>query len=258
MTSRTSRALAGHAAIITGAASGIGRAAVERFLADGAAVVAVDLDVTSLTALSNDSLLVVAGDASDEADVRCAADLAVERFGRLDSIFANAGVAGSGAPLVETTVDELMRVLRINAGGALVAAKVAEQLMSQGAVTFTASVAGLRASAGSVAYSASKAAVISLAQTCASALAGSGLRVNALCPGLTRTGMTEGVFRSAEQHGTTDRLGQLNPLGRAADPVEIAAVAAFLAGPDASYVNGQAISVDGGLSATLPFARWRR
>lgn len=254
------RPLEGHVALITGAASGIGRAAVERFVADGARVVAMDLDARGLTGFAEHgpAVLTHAGDASSETDVRAAAGVATQQFGSLDSIFANAGISGSGAPLTQTTVDELVRVLRVNVGGAMVAAKVAADLMQGGAVTFTASVAGLKASAGSVAYSASKAGVISMAQTCATALAGTGIRVNALCPGLTRTGMTEGVFRAAEERGTTDRLGQLNPSGRAADPSEVAALAAFLAGPDATYINGQAIAIDGGLSATLPSTRWRR
>ena len=101
-------------------------------------------------------------------------------------------------------------------------------------------------------YSASKAGVISIAQTGANQLAGSGIRVNAICPGLTETGMTQPVFDSARAKGKQDRIGQLNPLRRAAGPQEIAEVALFLASDAASYVNGQAIAVDGGLSSSHP------
>ena len=253
----------GHVALITGAASGIGRAAVEAFLAAGASVVAGDLDGDLLNTMASpwgsDRLAVIAGDMSDGAVVDHAVTTGVRTFGRLDSIFANAGISGSGKAMKDLDVDELMRVLRVNVGAGLLAVQAAGRVMSEGgAVTVTSSVAGLRASAGSVAYSASKAALISLAQTSAIALAGQGVRVNAICPGLTRTGMTEAVFVGAEASGTTDRIGQLNPLGRAADPSEIAALAIFLASDMASYINGQAIAVDGGLSASLPFTKWRR
>jgi NAD(P)-dependent dehydrogenase (short-subunit alcohol dehydrogenase family) len=100
--------------------------------------------------------------------------------------------------------------------------------------------------------------VISLVQTAANALAGSGVRVNAVCPGLIETGMTQPIFEAARARGTEDRIGQLNPLRRAGRPDEIAAAALFLASEEASYVNGQAIAVDGGLSSTHPFARTPR
>jgi NAD(P)-dependent dehydrogenase (short-subunit alcohol dehydrogenase family) len=122
-----------------------------------------------------------------------------------------------------------------------------------GSIIATASVAGLRSNAGSSAYSASKAAVISLAQTAAFQLAGTGVRVNALCPGLIETGMTAPVFDTARARGTQGRIGQLNPLKRAGHADEIARVALFLASDESSYVNGQAWAVDGGLSAGLPY-----
>jgi NAD(P)-dependent dehydrogenase (short-subunit alcohol dehydrogenase family) len=125
----------------------------------------------------------------------------------------------------------------------------------RGSIILTASVAGLRANAGAAAYSASKAGVISLAQTGATALIGTGVRVNAICPGLIETGMTRPIFESARERGTQDKIGQLNPLQRAGAPEEIAAMALFLASDEASYVNGQAFAVDGGLSSTHPFTR---
>jgi NAD(P)-dependent dehydrogenase (short-subunit alcohol dehydrogenase family) len=116
----------------------------------------------------------------------------------------------------------------------------------------------MRANAAGAPYSASKAGVISLVQTAANALAGTNIRVNAVCPGLIETGMTQGMFTAARARGTEDKIGQLNPTGRAGDPREVAEAALFLASDAASYVNGQALAVDGGLSSTHPFARNRR
>jgi NAD(P)-dependent dehydrogenase (short-subunit alcohol dehydrogenase family) len=119
----------------------------------------------------------------------------------------------------------------------------------------TASVAGLNSGAGPAAYSASKAGVINLAKTAAQQLVGTGVRVNALCPGLTETGMTKPTFDYAKEKGVSHKLGQLNPLKRAAVADELANVALFLASDQASYVNGQAIAVDGGLTSSHPVTR---
>jgi NAD(P)-dependent dehydrogenase (short-subunit alcohol dehydrogenase family) len=124
---------------------------------------------------------------------------------------------------------------------------------SGGSIIATASVAGLRSNAGSTVYSASKAAVVSMARTMAFEMAGTGIRVNALCPGLIETGMTAPVFEMARARGTQKRIGQLNPLKRGGHADEIARVALFLASDEASYVNGQAWAIDGGLSAGHPY-----
>lgn len=122
-----------------------------------------------------------------------------------------------------------------------------------GSIVATASVAGLRSNAGTTPYAASKAAVISVAQTAAYQLAGTGVRVNALCPGLIETGMTAPTFAAARARGTQAKIGQLNPARRAGVADEVARVALFLGSDEASYVNGQAWAVDGGLSAGHPF-----
>jgi NAD(P)-dependent dehydrogenase (short-subunit alcohol dehydrogenase family) len=122
-----------------------------------------------------------------------------------------------------------------------------------GAIVLTASVAGLKAGASGHPYGASKAGVISLVQTTAYSLSGTGVRINAVCPGLIETGMTKPVFDNARQRGTEGKIGQLNPLKRAGQPHELAAMGLFLASDAASYVNGQAIPVDGGLSASMPY-----
>lgn len=122
-----------------------------------------------------------------------------------------------------------------------------------GSLILTASVAGLRANAGPTAYSASKAAVVSLAQTTAFQLAGTKIRANALCPGVIETGMTAPMYEMARARGTTQKIGQLNPLKRGAHADEVARVALFLGSDESSYVNGQAWAVDGGLSAGHPY-----
>lgn len=122
-----------------------------------------------------------------------------------------------------------------------------------GSILATASVAGIRSNAGSTDYSASKAAVVSIAQTVSYQLAGTGIRINAICPGLIETGMTQTVFDRAREHGTERKVGQLNPLQRGAVADEVARVALFLGSDESSYVNGQAWAVCGGLSAGHPF-----
>ncbi len=128
-----------------------------------------------------------------------------------------------------------------------------EKPTPSGSIIATASVAGIRSNAGSTPYSASKAAVISLVQTMAFQLPGTGVRVNAICPGLIETGMTAPAFEMARARGTQDRIGQLNPLKRGGHADEIARVALFLGSDESSYVNGQAWAVDGGLSAGHPY-----
>jgi NAD(P)-dependent dehydrogenase (short-subunit alcohol dehydrogenase family) len=128
----------------------------------------------------------------------------------------------------------------------------------KGAIVCTASVAGIRNGAGSPAYSASKAGVISLVSLAANNLAGTGVRVNGVAPGLIETGMTKPIFDRAREKGTDDKIGQLNALRRAGQPEEIAKVALFLASDDASYVNGQVLPVDGGLSSSLPIVPPKR
>lgn len=121
-----------------------------------------------------------------------------------------------------------------------------------GSIIATASVAGLRSNAGATDYSASKAAVISLVQTTCYQLAGTGVRCNAICPGVVETGMTAPMYEAARNRGTLGKIGQLNPLRRGAVADEVARVALFLGSDESSYVNGQAWAVDGGLSAGHP------
>ena len=197
-------------------------------------------------------------DTGREEDVKAFVGRALQSFGGLDAIYANAGISGGLVPLFEQTVEQWQQILQTNLIGPFLAIKHAGAHMvkqGRGSIVLTASVAGLRANAGGSPYSASKAGVVSLAQTAANALLGTGVRVNAICPGLIETGMTQPIFERARERGTQGKIGQLNPLQRAGAPQEIAAVALFLASDESSYVNGQAFPVDGGLSSTLPFTK---
>ena len=254
--------LDGKVAIITGAGSGIGRASTKLFVAEGAKVVAADvseegLAETAAQVSAGDALITQTADAGSEADVAALVDLALSSFGGLDATFANAGITGGARGLEDTTPEIFLEVQRVNLlGPFLMAQKAAPHMAKQGkgSMVMTASVAALRSNAGPPAYSSSKAGVISLAQTLSYQLFGTGVRVNAICPGLIETGMTKPIFDIARDRGSEHKLGQLNPLQRYGVPSEIAHAALFLASDDSSYVNGQALPVCGGLSAGHPYA----
>ena len=254
--------LSGKKAIVTGAASGIGRASARIFAREGARVVAVDMVEEGLAATvamiteAGDIATAVTADAGSEDDVADFINNCVETYGGLDVIYANAGVSGGRVPLAQQTVEMWQNVLRINLIGPFLAIKHAAPIMlakGKGSIICTASVAALRANAGGPPYAASKAGVVSLVQTTANELFASGVRVNAICPGLIETGMTKPTFDRARARGTEGKIGQLNPTRRNGEPEEIANMALFLASDEASYVNGQAYAVDGGLSSTHPF-----
>jgi len=240
--------LAGKIAVVTGAASGIGKATVELFRSEGATVVGAD------AAEGAD----VRSDAGSESDVRALIEQVARDHGGLDIVFANAGISGGWASIAEQTADDWAEILRVNLIGPFLAIKHAAPLMKLrggGSIVCTASVAGLRSGAGGAAYSASKAGVINLVQTAAQQLSGTNVRVNAICPGLIETGMTRPMYDAARERGQESRIGEINPLQRGGGPDEIAQAALFLASDESSYVNGTALVVDGGLSSSHPEAR---
>jgi len=257
-------ALTGKVAIITGAGSGIGRASALRFAAEGAKVVLGDkTDAVHETAQmvkdAGGSATALQIDAGVEADVQKIVKTAIDTYGDLHVAFANAGVSGGMAGIFDLKPEEWAEILRVNLIGPWLMVKHAGQAMMDGgkggSIILTASVAGIRSGAGGPAYSASKAGVINLAMVSAQQMSETGVRVNAICPGLTETGMTKPTFDYARDKDVMHKVGRLNPLRRAAQPDELANVALFLASDQASYVNGQAIAVDGGLSSSHPVTR---
>ena len=253
--------LEGKVAIVTGAGSGIGRATAKLFAAEGAKLVLGDMSesVEATVRGIGNAAVAMRIDAGRESDVVAMVATAYQRFGRLDVAYANAGISGGLPGIFDQTPEDWAEILRVNLIGPFLMLKHAGRAMMDagdcGSLICTASVAGLRSGAGGPAYSASKAGVINLVQTSAQQLSSTGVRVNAICPGLVESGMTERAFVYAREKGVTDRIGRLNPLRRAAQPKEVAEVALFLASDASSYVNGQAIVVDGGLSSSLPVTR---
>ncbi len=253
-------ALAGKVALVTGAAGGIGRASALLMAKRGAAVVVVDvrdgvMETADEIRASGGRVEALITDCASEAGAEAMVAVALDAYGRLDVLHANAGVSGPLGPDLTAPAAEFAEILRINLIGPWLAIRAAMPHLRAGAsIVCTASVAGLRAGAGGIPYSASKAGVINLVQTTASALAGTGVRVNAVAPGLIETPMTAPVYADARRRGREDRIGQLNPLRRGGEADEIAQAVAFLASDAASYVNGQVLVVDGGLSSSLPFA----
>jgi NAD(P)-dependent dehydrogenase (short-subunit alcohol dehydrogenase family) len=249
----------GKSIIVTGAGSGIGRATALLFAREGGSVLVADRSDTvhetaALIDQAGGAAHAIQIDAGDEADIVRAVQVACEYYGGLDIMFANAGISGGMANLFDTDVALITEVLRVNLIGPFLAIKHAAPRIAErggGAIVLTASVAGIRSGAGSPAYSASKAGVINLAMVSAQQLAGSNVRVNAICPGLTETGMTKPTFDYAREAGKIDRVGRLNPLRRGAQPEELAEVAAFLAS-DAATSTARRSRSTGGCRAATP------
>lgn len=249
----------GCVAIITGAGSGIGRATARRLADEGARLALIDwsaeglAETASLLPATAEALTLVL-DVSDEPAVEKAVAEVLERFGQIDVLCNNAGVAGGHMDITEQDRAQWERVLGVNLIGPMLFIKHVSPHMRarrKGAIVNTASVAGIRSGAGGNAYSASKAGVINLTMTAACDLGEAGVRVNAVCPGLVETGMTKPVFDYARANDKAHKLGSRCELRRYGRPEEIAAAIAFLASEDASYITGQALPVDGGNTASL-------
>jgi len=263
----------GKVVIVTGTNSplGIGRASAHQYAKNGAKAVIIcsfstqylDVHKRELNSLYPEvDIHTRQLDAGEESQVQKVVEEALDKYGRLDIFFANAGINISQSRVTEASADEFMQVMKTNALSVFLATKHAAKAMMitskdkpypSGSIVATASVAGLRSNAGPTDYSASKSAVISIMQTSCYQLAGTGIRCNAICPGVIETGMTSKMYEMARTRGTERKIGQLNPLQRGAMADEVARVALFLGSDEASYVNGQAWAVDGGLSAGHPF-----
>jgi NAD(P)-dependent dehydrogenase (short-subunit alcohol dehydrogenase family) len=252
--------LAGRVAVITGGASGMGRATAERFLVEGARVVVGDLNGAhgeawfAARAAAGDAarLRFVRADVSQEADVAALVEAALREFGRLDVMFNNAAIGGAFGPLTETEVRAWDETFEVDVRSVFLGIKHAARAMIAagrgGAIVNTASIAGLSGGGGAQAYSAAKAAVINLTQSAAVELAPQRIRVNAICPGAIYTPLMHGG--KPEAADTWRR--ELQPWPERGEPEDIAGAALFLSSDDARFVTGAQLLVDGGLTAAGP------
>lgn len=257
---RSAGRISGKVAIVTGGASGMGRATVERFLDEGASVVIGDLnaetgqDVLDWASEAGcaDRVRFTRTDVSVEQDVAALVDLAVGSFGRLDIMFNNAGIGGAFGPITEIEVDDWDRTFAILVRSVFLGTKHAVKVLidqgTGGSIINTASVAGLGGGAGPQAYSAAKSAVENLSVTTALELAPHRIRVNSICPGIIFTPL----MHSGNEAQAEEVIAELQPWPDRGEGHDIAAMALFLASDESSFVTGQAHVVDGGLLAAGP------
>ncbi|UOM34298.1 SDR family NAD(P)-dependent oxidoreductase [Acuticoccus sp. I52.16.1] len=242
----------GKTVIVTGAGSGIGAATVERFAKEGANVVLVGRTERKLESvqagLAGAPSLVVVADISDWDDAQRMVKTTLETFGAVDVLVNNAGVATMGM-IDQIDIDEYRKAMAIDVDGVFYATRAAWASLkaSKGNVVNTSSVSGLGGDWGMFAYNAAKGAVSNMTRALALDASRSGVRVNAVAPTLTMTDMADDLRRDKEKMG---KFAERIPLGRGAEPAEVAAVITFLASADAGFVNGVVLPVDGGLSAS--------
>ena len=247
--------------VITGAAGGIGRATAMRFASEGARIVAVDLEDSELNQ-TKETVERAGGEvAVQSADVTVAADVeryvttALERFGQIDVFFNNAGIEGWIGSLLDYPEEVCDRVFAVNVKGVWLGVKYVAPVMREaggGVIINTASVAGLSGTPGAVAYGASKHAVVGITKSAALELAPDQIRVNAVCPGPIETRMMRAIERGSNPDNPEEvhhRMTARVPMNRYGEPEEIAAMVAFLASDDASYITGGIYPVDGGTRA---------
>ncbi len=247
----------GKVALVTGGASGIGRASAERFAGAGAKVVVADLDdaqgggtVGAINATGGEAVFVRV-DVADPEQVAAMVSTAIDGFGRLDIAVNSAGLPGTYAAFDDQRLDDWQRTIAVNLTGTFLAmqAQIPPMLAAGGgAIVNVASAAGLMGFANLPAYVASKHGVVGLTKSVALEYARHGIRVNAVCPGSVRTQMLEGFAGGDEK--TLQGMGKMTPVGRLGTPAEIAEAIVWLCSDAASYVTGHAMAVDGGVLAT--------
>ncbi|MGR3632430.1 MAG: SDR family NAD(P)-dependent oxidoreductase [Limimaricola soesokkakensis] len=242
----------GKTVLVTGAASGIGAATARRFSREGANVVLSDTDSDKLAQVVRDlpaaHTRTITGDIAKPADCEAMVTTAVENFGGLDILVANAGFAVMG-PMEEVSDENFAGVIENNLTGTYRTIKAAWEPLkkSKGTIIATSSVSGMRGDFGAFAYATSKAGISNLVRSLALDFQRHGIRVNAMAPGFTETGLTADMMNNAK---FLERMHSRIPMGRNGQPEEIAGVVAFLASEDASFVNGVILPVDGGLTAS--------
>lgn len=242
-----------HVALVTGAARGIGLATAKRFLAEGWRVALIDIDGDNLNrtfaALAKpDVTIAIECDVSNPEDVERAFELTATRFGRLDALVNNAGIA-IFKPILEVTYEDWSRVLAVNLTGPFLCTQAAAPLMRDtggGAIVNITSISGLRASTLRTAYGTSKAGLAHLTKQQAVELAALNIRVNAVAPGPVDTAMAKAVHTPEIRADYHDHM----PLNRYGLEEELAETIFFLCSPRASYITGQVIAVDGGFDST--------
>lgn len=256
--------LAGKVAIVTGGAGGIGAATVELFITEGATVLVADLDrdrAVAIAARHGDRAAGFGCDVSQEEDVAAMVDEAMDRFGRLDVLFNNAGFGGALGPIAQTPVEDFDLTFDVLVRSVFLGIKYASPILTaqgSGSVINTASVAAVRAGWAPHLYSAAKAAVMHLSHSVALELAASGVRCNTICPGYIATPLafgrpdaTEGQLRQLR-----NSVGGSQPLGRIGEPTDIAHMALFLASDESAWITAQDFVVDGGASSGPPWSQF--
>jgi len=256
----------GKIAIVTGAASGIGRATALAFAREGARVACADIngegaeETAQAIAAAGGEAMAIRADVASEPDVQRMVAETARRWDGLDILFNNAGV-GLGAPITGMTLAQWQRVLDVNLTGVFLGCKYAIPEMLKrggGVIVNTASDAGLRGSPYLSAYCASKAGVILLTKSLAVEWAAQGIRINCVCPGLVRTPIVEPYLKQMQEltgaapQETWERLARSHPIGRVGEPEDVAQAVLFLASPQAAFITGVALPVDGGMEAGPP------
>ncbi|MGF7160086.1 3-oxoacyl-[acyl-carrier protein] reductase [Rhodoligotrophos appendicifer] len=239
--------LAGKTAIITGAASGFGAEMVSQFLAHGAAIVAVDRQVGRQP--EGDRLLPVLADVTREEDAERIVEAAKTRFGAVDILINNAGTVGPAGRLESTSLAEFNDLFQVNVTGVFLCCRAVLPLFrsrSRGNIINIASGSALRPRAGAVAYSASKGAVITMTRALALEVAEDRVRVNCICPAISRTPLIKAFIGDHDDAETWEQIRQGIPLGRLVEPADVAAAALWLASDASSMVTGMSLPVDGG------------